>query len=297
MSDIYDSVDEKDNQIIADIYSENAIYFKTAMDLLKTSYTIFPLGGPVKSSINSSVDKALLALYTQSFRLFRSIIVLCKSGLALEALIVFRSLLENTAYLLYISDKDSEKRLEHYLYSRDLSNKVAREEFSNYFPQSKIDLNQVKIEYENAFRYFKEKHGEHITISDIKKNYTLNAYKAIQEFGDLEKIYKTFHRYISSIGHSENLREFIKTGYIPNKYFLELLPSDDKVKICLVYAIMWHFLAMQKLNELFDIGKNKIIGDLEKEVDILFKNFRDISISENSRKTKEVYVRREIKKE
>lgn len=276
---LFDVIDPNEEESISAIYEENKIFFDMAVKLLKLSYSILPLGGKsLKNDIHPHVQRALLALYVQAFRLFRSVIILCKSGLDREALIQLRSMLETISYLLYIEEKDHFERLAHYLHSRALSLKVAIEDFILAFPEADSMLNKEWFieKYEEALRYFKTKYGKDIILKDIKEKYALRADVAAQsiENSPFCKQYQVFHRYASAIGHGENIFEFIHPTSSASKFMLPVNPTGQWTKFCLAEAMSFIFPTMESINELLKIGKDEEIGKIKEELkDFLYKNY------------------------
>lgn len=279
VSEIFDVIDDRENNSISAIYEENKKFFDMAVKLLKLSYDILPLKGQtIENEIHRHVQRMLLALYTQSFRLFRSVIILCKSGLDTEALIQLRSMLDVVSYLLYIGEKDYYKRLEHYLHSRALSQEVAIKDFISVFPENESMLNKEWFikKYDEALEYFKTKHGECITLEDIKRKYTLRADIAAQSMEDKPflKQYKILHRYASAISHGENIFEFIKPTANKNRFMLPVNPTSQWIIFCLAHAMVFIFLVMENINELLKIGRDEEIRKMNVELgNFIYKNY------------------------
>lgn len=270
---IYDILDFKEEQSIAIISSKHRVFFDLAKKILCLANDIFPFksnGKKTKRTVKSGVENALLALYTQSFRLYRAVITLCKLGLDSEASILLRSMLDSVSYLLYIAEKDHEERLTHYLCSRALSDRKAVTCGIAIFPNWKNDIN-VKWFEDNekaAIEYFKSKHGKDISIDDIKTKHTLRADICAQriEFDALAKQYQTFYRYASSIAHGENLLEFIKPSSNPEELLLTSGPTDKSISFCLENAMALILCAMDRVNDIvLEIGHNEEIKKLSDE--------------------------------
>jgi len=289
---IYDVIDAKEEEIIKAIYEKNKQFFDKAVELLKLAYKILPLNGkPFKSGLHLHVQRTLLALYTASFRFFRSVIISCKSGLDLEAQVQLRSLLEVISYLLYIAEKDHYDRLEHYLHSRALSQKTAVEQFLCVFPKERPNLNIKWYEekYDEAIKYFISKHGKEITRDDIKKKYTLRADIAGQSTQDkiFVKHYQTFYRYASTISHGENIFEYIKPTNNPTRFLLKVMPTDNSTQFCLAQGTAIIFLAIKRMNELLKLGKDVEIKNIDKELgDFLYKKYTEPIIEKSKNRNK-----------
>lgn len=207
----------------------------------------------------------------QSFRLFRSIIVLCRSGLGIESLILLRSLQDVTSYLLYIAEKDHDERLMYYWSSRKLSNFSLAEEYLSIFPEdaSTIRMESFGQEKEEAIKYFKSKYGQETTLKNIKeKKFALKPIDAAQQIYKGTKAlnqYKLVYRHTSTLSHGERPEEYARKNNDPKIVNLVLKPSDNWVRFSLSYSMSYLFYAMNGINKLIMCGKDQELNSIENQ--------------------------------
>ena len=274
---VYDILDFKEEQAIALIAEKNRDFFDLAIRILHLANDTFPFkdrGKEMKKKLSTRVERAILSLYTQLFRLYRAVIVLCRVGADSESCILLRSMLDTASYLLYIAEKDHDERFEDYFYSRALSDKVAVSCGISTFPRWKdiINIKWFEDREKEAIKYFKDKHGENITIENIKKKHVLRPDLCAQriEFNGLAKYYNTFHRYASSIAHGENLFEYIKPLSNPDMALLSSGPTDKSVSFCLSTAMVFILCAVDRINDIvLKTRQDEGIERLSKEWEVL----------------------------
>src|SRR3989338_270235 len=283
--DVYDAIEPLNDSTIKAIYQTNKKLFDLAMKLSKLAHSVIPIGFKLEeNTLNPTVEKTLVALYTQSYRLYRSIIILCKSGLGIESLIMLRSLQETGTYLLYIAEKDHDVRLEHYWYSTILSQHGRAKEYLEYFPDDKVKINFALFEKEKeeALQYFRKKHGKNVSESDIKKKYTLKTVNIVQDLYEpkMVKNYKIIFRDASSVAHGENIRKYIKPNNTNlNTFYLTVSPTDNYVILSITHSMMYIFHEMKRIDELLKIIDSKLNNDLEAEIlELLKKLGRDVPL-------------------
>jgi len=163
------------------------------------------------SSFSKGAQKVCVLLLKQNVSLANCILLLCRRKYLGEARILTRSLLETSAYLLFISEKDHEERSELYRHSLALSHKVAVDEFNDAVPEGckKIDTRFYDESEGEALKYFRRKHGQDAKKDDIKKKYTLDPRKAANQLsGEIKKVYDTlytkFYRAASALSHGQD---------------------------------------------------------------------------------------------
>ena len=109
---IFDILDDNDLKIISGIHKKDEKLFDLGVKLLKFSHGSFPLGKKLShKNVSQPVERCLLGLYVQAFRLFRSIIILSKCGSNLEVPILLRSLLDNVPKSYIESTKQKQIQL------------------------------------------------------------------------------------------------------------------------------------------------------------------------------------------
>lgn len=114
------------------------------------------------SSYNVGAKKLCATLFKQIRDLFHAVLLLCQNDLVNEAKILARSVIELSAYLLFISDDNQEERTELYMHSQNLSLKIAVDEFNSNVPpgESKVDDSFYNKVEKEALEYFRKKHGQ-----------------------------------------------------------------------------------------------------------------------------------------
>ncbi|MCK4532548.1 hypothetical protein KAU39_02075 [bacterium] len=272
---VYDVIYPGEEKILPAIYEKDKQFFDMAVKLLK----LFSLSKEIikPENISKEVRDAFFGLHTQSFRLFRSIVILCKSGLASEAFIQLRSLLEVISYLLYIAEKDHQGRLEYYQHSRSLSEKVALDKYLYWFPNKRSNLNkkieQIEEKEKEAIQYFKRKHGKNIKLKEIKKK-CLRARQAAETLKNNKLFFNDIYMFIyprsSAISHGEKIGEYLSPSDNLTEVRGRLMGGHRRV--CLIYSCSLFFSGIQRINELFQIGKDNIINEMGKELKELIKN-------------------------
>lgn len=268
---IYDVIDSEEEKSIEAIYEKDRMFLDKAIEVLKTAHKILPLGGKsINAELSSPLKNTLLGLYVAAFGFFRSIIILCKSGLDLEALVILRSLMETCSYLLYISETDHEERMNRYKYSIGLSYKSAVDKFLTAFPDDSKMLNVkwYKETYDEAILYFKDKHGQEISDKDIKKKCALRPDVAADNIKDkvFLKHYQAFYPHASAISHGQMITDYIKLAEGQNKFLLRANPTNKFTQFCLIQGITFILFSMKSLNELLKLEKDNSLNVLEKEL-------------------------------
>lgn len=169
--------------------------------IIEKKFLTFPKGA----------KRICILLLRQNIDLANCALVLCREKQLSGAKILTRSLLETSAYLLFISEKDQEERVELYRHSLALSRKVAVDEFNATVPEDceKVDMEFYNRAEKDAFKYFHDKHGSDKEEKDIKRKYTLDPKKAASRLsGDAKKIYDTlytkFYRPVSALSHGQD---------------------------------------------------------------------------------------------
>lgn len=270
--------DKKHLEELKAIYKNNFKWFKLAEEILMLSYNVFPLKNIVEAKISLKVINAILSLYTQSFRLFKSIVILCRHGLDSEALIQVRSLIDVTSYLLYIGEEESDDRLDWYFHSKALSRKIAAEEYLRYLPDEKIDLEWHKNKEVEAIAYLAQKYNK--TKEEIKKEkqkYTLRADIAAQslKYKEYEKHYRIVHRSASQIMHGDDLLEFISVSDNDSKYLLKIGPSEKWIQLCLYRSTVSMCFNLEIVNNLLNLGNDEQIDNMLKKLKDFIKNINN----------------------
>ena len=250
-------------------------FFILASRTLKQSGKLLALLEANIECYDKGHKRLCIALYTQTVRLLQGIIILSNKGLDEEAAILTRSLIENTAYLLFITERNHDERAELYVHSRALSAAVAVSEFNSMAPngERKVDENQyIKRELE-AVQFFKNKYGQNKSIKEIKENYTLKPRNAAEQLqGEIKQIfitnYKILYRPASSVAHGEAPLRFIK--YQNNKLSLKKWASGKLVKICLQVAIILTLYSIESLTKLLSVEENFHVDKISEELFSLF---------------------------
>ena len=297
---VYDVIDPEEEKIISAVYEKDKFFFDMAVKLLKLFPSLKEIVRP--ENVSKEVVEALLGLHTQSFRLFRSIVILCKSGLASEAFVQLRSLLEVISYLLYIAEKEHKGRLEYYQHSRNLSEEVMMDKFLLWFPKDKKKKNekcqQIFQKKKEAIEYFRKKHSgnfpekikeeikklacinpknqnqkkEKIEIIIIKRDYCLKPQEASEALRDkkfFKKMYDILYPHASAISHGEKIDEFIYSTDNPTEFRGRLMGGHTRE--CLIFSYTLFFFGCERINELFQIGKDNVISNMWKEFETVVR--------------------------
>jgi hypothetical protein len=196
--------------------------------------------------------------------LHKSIIILCAAGLDSEAIIILRSLLEVSAYLLFIAKEDCAERLEWYLHSKALSKEIAAKEYNGYHPETRIDIKMYEEQVAAAIAYFRNKHGVDKTIEDIKKKHTLRADIAVQYLNEktLERHFKLIHRSASQIGHGDDVLEFISSSEECSKFMLKIGPSDKWNLLCMGVANGLMYFNIETINMVLKLNNDTAVQNI-----------------------------------
>ncbi len=246
-------------------------YFSLSEKTLKISKKLVGVIENKWENFSPGAERLCIALFIQTIRLLEAITILCKKGFDEEATILTRSLVENTAYLIFVSEKDSEQRAELYMHSRALSEASAVKEFNSIVPkgEEKVDENFYLERKKEAIKYFRTKYGETITEDDIKKKYALRPRNAAEQLeGEIKEMYvstyKLFYRPASSITHSEDPLIFLE--YKNNRLNLSKWSKGKTTKICLQTTALFTLCSMDNLSNLLKItialNVNSILDDL-----------------------------------
>ena len=236
-------------------------YFSLSQKALVKGNSLLSIIEKTINNYPKGAKKLCSALYTQTIRLLRGIIILCRSGLDEEAFILMRSLLENVSYLLFIAEEDHENRAELYQHSRALSRVQEIKQFMTMRPKGgKIldDTHYKKMERE-ALKYFRKKHGANKTEKEIRSKYTLrpqNAAEQLKSF-DVKEFLKTnygiFYRPASSVTHGEAPLRFVQNK--DNSIHLKKISSGKLTKICLQTSTICVLCAIEYLVKFLNVNK------------------------------------------
>ena len=270
---LYDIVHDNEEEILESINKKYEEYFSVAFELLECGLHIFPIGKSLKNEVSANVQRTLLSLYTKSFRVYRSILILCKSGLGYEALIQTRSLLDTCSYIFYIAEKDHDERWLHYIHSLALSWERAVSDLADVFPERKEELNIEWYEkrYADALKYFRDRHGKDKDPKEIRSKYALKPETAAQALKDvLPKQYKTFFKYASFIAHGQDVLEYIYP-IEKNKFLLKATPLEDWVLPCIKNTMGLFLIIMDRVNDILKLGEDDSIKKVHEELIKLLK--------------------------
>ncbi|MCK5014119.1 MAG: hypothetical protein KAS66_09900 [Candidatus Omnitrophica bacterium] len=219
--------------------------------------------------------RVCIALFIQAIRLLDSAIILCKKGLDEEASILVRSLLENTSYLMFISEKDHEKRAELYMHSRALSEPKVIRQLNSHVPDGEEEIDD-KFYLENeqkAIEYFRKEYGKELTIDDIKKKYALRPQNAAEKLSvdvNIKKMFhSTYHMFYpvsSTVTHAEAPLRFL--SFQNNQpCFNRWSRGGPTTRLCLQASILFTLYGMDNLSKLLAIDTNV---DIDSMTDKLF---------------------------
>jgi hypothetical protein len=223
------------------------------------------------SNYSKGSKKICALLFKQIHGLVTAILLLCEKGLFNEARILTRSLVEVTAYLLYISDTDSEERVNLYRHSQALSEKIAVDEFNLSLTKNEV---KVKIEFyekieQEALRYFRKKHGENKTSAEIRSKYTLTHREAANKLeGNIKKtfdsLYTKFYRPASALAHGQAPLNFaVQEGQ--DMRISSTKTSGPQTRICINTACILMLYSLQNLNKLLGLNQAASISKIEQK--------------------------------
>lgn len=215
-----------------------------------------------------------VGLFIQNNRLLASIITLCNEGFDLEALILVRSMLENTSYLLFIAEKDHEKRAELYQHSRALSTARHIRQLNLNVPdgEEEIDGTSFFEDEKKAFEWFRREFGQNLSNDDIKGKYALkpqNAADRLTKGCENKKVmhvnYRMFYPDLSALSHAELPGRYL---YLENeKLFFNKWSRGSATKICLQHGTFYALRSLESVSKFFSLD---IDGDLDSINDKLF---------------------------
>lgn len=276
---VFDVVAQGEISELGNIYERHAQYFELAEKLLVLAYDCVPLGKTIEHQLPARVERILMVLYVQVFRLYRSILVLCKCGLDSEALILLRSLLETTSMLLYLAERDHNERIGRYYHSYRISRYSGLKDLLEAFPEVSTKLRpetpeRQKKDCEESVQYFCTKHnlGSDVPDREIRRKHTIRPDIAAQEVDmpELRKMWKILYPILSEVSHAQKISEFVKQGDAANKFELQVHPRDDSTDACLINAMRLAFWSMSRINTTLRLGNGEPISALDKSVDGFF---------------------------
>jgi hypothetical protein len=249
--------------------------FKAFFDLANktlhiSSQYLEKLENHFSNDIPVGAKRLCVSLFIQADRLLASIITLCKRGLDEEAAILIRSILENASYLMYISEKDHEKRAELYQHSRALSEAQAVRKLNSHAPKGEeLDETFYLDNEKKAFEYLRGKYGQEKTKDEIKRC-ALRADNAADRLeGNVKKIFDATYRILypaaSSVGHAEAPLNFIYRDNGEVKF--KRCSHGGTTRIYLYSATLLTLMSIDNLSKLLEI---EVGEDIEPIVSRLF---------------------------
>jgi len=217
-------------------------------------------------------ERICISLFVQTVRLLESILILCRKGHDEEARILARSLVENTSYLIFILEKESEERAALYQHSLALSEFSAVNRLNDHAPEGekKIDINFYSKNKNEAISYFRNKYGKDLTEKDIKSKHALRPQNAAEQLeGNIKEVffsqYGIFYSPASAIAHGQAPLNFVeqkKDGMSLRKW-----SSGKTTKTCLQSAILFSLYSLEALAKLLNI---KFRVNVQELIDKLF---------------------------
>lgn len=269
---IYKLINSNNEGVILNNYKQNKLCLDEAGNLLNLSYELLHKAEEKMTDDTPPFQKLLLILTLQAIRLFRSIIILYKSCLDYEALILLRSLLDTTAYIIYISEEDSEERASLYQHSKALSYYNGIKNFSemakSYRSKIKENLDFWEEERNRAIQYFKEKYNVDINTDNKSiRNYALRPEKAMEKIRDkgFRYHYLILYPMLSKIAHGDDISSYSFIDIEPNELKLRIDPTTcKKLGFFLSEAMVFILSDLYIINNVFELGKDKSIRNMMK---------------------------------
>lgn len=223
------------------------------------------------SNFSKGSKRICSLLFKQVYGLVSAILLLSEKELFNEARILTRSLVEVTAYLLYISDKDSEERVNLYRHSQALSEKIAVDEFNQSLNENEA---KVRIEFyekieQEALSYFRKKYRENVSPSEIRKKYTITHRKAANTFeGDIKKtfdsLYTKFYRPASALAHGQAPLDFAVLEGQDIK-ISSTKRAGPQARVCINTACILLLYSLNNLNRLLELNQTVLISKVEQK--------------------------------
>ena len=278
---LYDELEDGEEASLETIYERHRNCFDLAGKLLKLAREILPLEKTINHTLPKRVEVSLLALYTQAFRLFRSIILLCKCGFDTEALILFRSLLEVSAILLYVAEKDQDDRLMRYYHSYQISRYFGLKQLLKEFPETEKNMHndtpeRLRKQAEKSLQYFRNKNKvkKQMTDKAVVKKYVLRPYVPAEELNkpELKRMWRVTYPITSRVAHGHDLTEFIKLRENGSKIDLQIQPTDGSIPAALINSMRLVFWDIDQINSLLQLGKGTEIEVLDKDAGGFFSS-------------------------
>jgi len=220
------------------------------------------------SSYDVGAKKVCATLFKQIRDLFQATLLLSQNDLVNEAKILVRSVIEISAYLLFISDDDQEERATLYMYSQNLSQKIAVDEFNSSVPpgEQKVDDRFYKKIEKEAFEYFRRKHGQDKSDADIRKKYTIKSRDVARQLkgdakGTFDTLFTKYFRPVSALMHGQAPLQLVKMH--ENQLKLKNETSGIHVRVCLQSVSVLTFYAMENLNKFLEMNKDNIAATID----------------------------------
>jgi len=279
--EIYDSLAKKDPQTIRSVYKKYKAMFDLASQILRFSYNFLTEGKLTADKISIGAQAVILPLYTQAFRIFRAIIIICRAGQYYEANILLRSFLDITSYLLYISENDQDERAEYYLHSVNLSLLDGVEKGRGILRDSELPANKKACTKAkgDALKYFEAKYVAK-DIADIKnRRLGLTPHKAAEQLQEhkvsIERCRKIVYKTSSLVTHGESINPFGRLSRSENgefEYICNTDPSAEMIDSCLRLSTLLFFFLIERINKVLGLNEDDYIETLNKKIVALFES-------------------------
>ena len=177
--------------------------------------------------------------------------------------------------MLYIAEEDHLERFKRYLHSWHISRYTGLRELIATFPDTKDEFAPTTVEWhrkkaEEAFQYFRSKHGRDKTEREIRQKHTLRADIAAQELPRLKKLWKVAYPTLSDVAHGQRIVEYIRPTLERSVVQLRTNPTSHAIEPCLVNGMRLLFLTMDKMNEKLKLGKETALQNLDEQYDHFF---------------------------
>jgi hypothetical protein len=251
---------------IPTLYKKYEDLFDFAIDAVEKSLEIV-----IGQNLDTLEKAVTLFHYIRASYLLEAINKLCVEGLATEAMVILRSLLNLYINIKWLTSGDSKKRFEKFadfevVFKKSVIDKIL--EFGDIQDEIKDDDPAI---HDDAFKKVKEKYN----LKKGRDFYKWSGKSIFQMAKDvnLEKEYQIIYGRLSSTEHTgpESVREYLDDSDI-GKIIVRKGPRDENIDMVLLTSLDYYFNVKVIMHKIFYLDwsdKTK----LEQEVTALKKKY------------------------
>jgi|WetSurMetagenome_2_1015567.scaffolds.fasta_scaffold55905_2 hypothetical protein len=203
---------------------------------------------------NSTAKQVTLLHLARAGYLLEATYRLCSQGLATEAMVILRSLLNLYINLKWMTSTDSVQRFQRYADFEIVFNKLAMQTIINHGGIWDDIKNDDLTIHDQDFETIKEKYCLK-ERQDFRNWSGKSIFMMASEKGvDLEKEYRIIYRQLSSIEHTgpDSVRQYLDDS---EKGFTKIKagPRDENIDLVLVTALGYYFDVKAIAHNVFDL--------------------------------------------